>query len=540
MSSLISSPPVPPSPSPGDQNGNPTRVPRRLSAVVGGFANLAVFVFLAGVLVLGHQTGWKMPRFSALRGTGDKAAVDWCTEHLVPESECVECNDEILPKPKSFGFCKKHGVAECVIDHPELAQVKGEPQLPRYDTAKAITVVARPENNSRNTLHQHRVQFASAESAVRAGIDVDVVQERRMMDSLTANGELQFNPTRVAHLTPRVVGTVAVVLKTIGDDVQAGEVLALVDAAPVGQAKSHLLQAIVQLQLKRKNAERLRSAVAAAAVPGKSLIDAEAALQEADIGFQSARQSLVNLGFDLPDDLDERNAAAVAAELRLLGLTEAQIATLPAGTKTANLIPVRAPYDGQIVDSEVVAGEFVNVTKILFTVADPRRMWLILNVRQEDARYVAPGLAVVFETDDGSQKASGRISWVSPAVEERTRTLQVRVPLDSGEGKLRDKTFGTGTIVLREEPHAIVVPKEAVQSTSDAHFIFVRDKDYLKEGAPKVFHVRQVRICARDDRFVELLAGALPGEVIATKGSPVLLAQLLRSSLGAGCGCHEH
>ena len=119
-------------------------------------------------------------------------------------------------------------------------------------------------------------------------------------------------------------------------------------------------------------------------------------------------------------------------------------------------------------------------------------------------------------------------------------SVQVRVPLDAGEGKLRDKTFGTGRIILREEPHATVVPKEAVQSTSDAHFIFVRDKNYLKEGAPKVFHVRQIRIGAKDDRFVELLAGALPGEVVATKGSPVLLAQLLRSSLGAGCGCHEH
>ena len=42
-----------------------------------------------------------------------------------------------------------------------------------------------------------------------------------------------------------------------------------------------------------------------------------------------------------------------------------------------------------------------------------------------------------------------------------------------------------------------------------------------------------------DGQYVELLAGALPGEVIATQGSNVLLSQLLRSNLGAGCGCHE-
>src|SRR5262249_19090707 len=153
--------------------------------------------------------------------------------------------------------------------------------------------------------------------------------------------------------------------------------LALVDAAPVGQAKSQLLQAIVQVQLKRKNVERLRSA--AAAVQGKVLLEAEAAVQEAEIAFLSARQSLVNLGFDLPDNLEERDSAVVAADLQLLGLRESQVEVLPTGTKTANLIPVRAPYEGVIVASEVVVGEVVDATRVLFTIADPRRMWLTLH-----------------------------------------------------------------------------------------------------------------------------------------------------------------
>jgi cobalt-zinc-cadmium efflux system membrane fusion protein len=107
--------------------------------------------------------------------------------------------------------------------------------------------------------------------------------------------------------------------------------------------------------------------------------------------------------------------------------------------------------------------------------------------------------------------------------------------LDNSASTLKDKTFGTGRIVLREEPRAVVVPREAVQTTRDATFVFVRDRDYLKDGAPKIFHPRQVRTGARDETHVEILAGALPGEVVATKGSNVLLAQLLRGSLGAAC-----
>jgi len=193
-----------------------------------------------------------------------------------------------------------------------------------------------------------------------------------------------------------------------------------------------------------------------------------------------------------------------------------------------------------VVDSEVVAGEVVNATSTLFTVADPTRLWLQLHVRQEDAKYVRRGLPVKFRTDDDQQEVAGTVAWVSPALDEQTRSVQVRVAVANADGRLRDKVYGTGRIILREEPHAIVVPRVAVQSTPDAHFVFVRDKNYFDQNGPKFFHVRQVRIGASSEQFVELLAGALPGEVVATKGSTVLLAQLLRGNLGAGCGCHDH
>lgn len=501
--------------------------------------NLIVFLLLGGVLYVGHESEWKLPKMSELTGTAAVIPDDWCSEHLVPESECMECHPELLPRREPLGICPEHGVAECVICHPKLAQVKGEPQLPKYDTVAAIQLVPRRENNSRNTLHTSRVQFLSTESVDKAGIDVDVVQERPMVEAISANGELLFDPTRVGHLSTRVPGSVAVVFKTIGDSVTAGDVLALVDAAQVGQAKSQLLQSVVQLQLRRTTIERLRPAATSGAVPQKSLIEAEAALQEAEVSLISARQALANLGFELPDGLDARAAQTLASDLQFLGVPSAAIDALPAGTQTANLLPVRTPYAGVITTSQVVAGEVIDTSKLLFTVSDPARMWLMLNVRQEDARHVRLGLPVRFRSDNGDQEVSGQVAWISPAIDEQTRTLQVRVTIANDDRTLRDKTFGTGRIVLRDEPNAIVVPRNSVQSTADASFVFVRDKHYFDKNSPKFFHVRQVRLGAMDGQYVELLAGVLPGEVIATQGSNVLLSQLLRSSLGAGCGCHE-
>lgn len=519
---------VPASRTHGSQRSSPLRTV--LLWLANAIPNLIVFTLLGAILWWGHHSGWKLP---SLHGETTAAADDWCSEHLVPESKCVECNAELMPKPKPKGFCREHGVAECVICNPELAQVKGSPSLPKYDTAAAIPLMRRRENNSLSKVHEGRVQFASDDATEKAGLDIDLVGEQAMTESISATGEVSFDPTSVGHLSSKAAGSVIAVHKTIGDQVKAGDVLAVVDATAVGQAKSQLLQAIVQLQLRKAHYERV-SAVSTA-LPGRSILETEAGMKEAEINLVSSRQALVNLGFDLPSDLASKDGKAFAAELQFLGIPGAY----RQATGSNNMLPIRAPHDGVVLESNVVAGEVIDSADKLFTVADPRRLWLTLNVRQEDAAYVHLGQKVEFSTDDGAQQAAGLINWISPRVDEKTRTLQVRVILSDEVQGLRDQAFGTGRIIIRQEKNAIVVPLSAIQATSDGNLIFVRDRRYFDPDGFKVFHVRQVRLGAKTATHVELLAGALPGEVVATEGSNVVLAQLLRSSLGAGCGCHQ-
>lgn len=531
---------VPPGPSPSSPTPDRPSSPPLARMLLNAIPNIVVFGLLGTVMYFGHHMGWKLPKMSALFAQKIQEPDDWCAEHLVPESQCVECQSDLSPKPKSFGFCREHGVMECVIHHPELAQTKNTPLLPAYDTVRAIDVIPRLENNSRNTLHTRRIQFTSTESVNKSGVDVAIVDERHMSDAVTANGELMFDPTHVAHLSARVSGTIAYVVKTLGDPVESGDLLALVDSAQVGQAKSQFLESMVQHELRKSTVERLRKISASGAVAGKSLIEAETALKESQVALISVRQLLANLGLEVPNQFETDEPEKIAEEVRFVGIPSQIVALLPTTLKTANLIPIRAPNAGVIVASDVVAGEVVDTTRSLFTIVDPTRLWLIMNVRQEDAKFLVRGLPVSFDSDDGAAQIKGAVAWISPAVDEQTRTLRVRVDVSNTDGKLRDKTFGTGRIILRDEPKAIVVPRESVQSTADAHFVFVRDKNFFDKDAPKLFHVRQVRIGARDDDFVELLAGVLPGEVVASKGSAVLMAQLLRSNLGAGCGCHDH
>jgi len=224
----------------------------------------------------------------------------------------------------------------------------------------------------------------------------------------------------------------------------------------------------------------------------------------------------------------------LSRHLRFLGLPSDIVRYLDPEKSTSNLIPVRAPADGEVVTRNVVAGEVVDTKQVLFTVVDIRRMWLMLNVAMENASLLKIGRKVLFRPDGSENDIVSTISWISTKADSETRTINVRVELSNHKGELRDETFGTGKIVLREEPGAIVVPNEAVHWEGCCHVVFVRDRNYLKDGSYKVFHTRVVRPGVRTSSHTEIIAGLLPWEVIVTKGGDVLRAELLKGDLGPG------
>ncbi|HVK13738.1 MAG TPA: hypothetical protein VM597_33650, partial [Gemmataceae bacterium] len=218
-----------------------------------------VFILLAVLAFWGHRTGWTVPKASALRSAAAEPD-DWCKTHNVPDSVCVECKPELLPRQKDYGWCGVHGVPECPEDHPDLAQVNGKRTLPRYDTAAAIRLLPRAENERDCKLHERRLQFASAEAVKKAGIDIAVVGEQPMGEYLVANGEVTFDQTRVARVSSPTPGRAWWVGPELGQPVTRGEILALVDAAEVGRLKGDLLLSLAQVEVRRKTVESLTAA----------------------------------------------------------------------------------------------------------------------------------------------------------------------------------------------------------------------------------------------------------------------------------------
>lgn len=369
-----------------------------------------------------------------------------------------------------------------------------------------------------------RIEFDSIAAVERAGIDIAPVWTTALTERVAAAGEVGFDPARLARVSARAAGVARRVTKAVGDPVRAGEVLALVESAEVGKAKAELQRALVQARYRERTRDDLVGAKSATSPA--TLREAEAAVKEADVRVIAAAQALTNLGLTInADDLRSLAPADVSKKLGSLGIeSESDLAT--------NLLPVRAPFAGVLLSVDLVAGELVEAGKPLFVVVDASRVWITLHVALEDARRVEVGQEVYFRPDGATRDQLAAVVWVGTSADETTRTVPVRAVADNATGSLRASSLGRGRIVLRQVPKAVVVPRGAAQRFRDKWVVFVRDPDFLTTAGPKAFEVREVVIGGQDDWNAQILSGVSSGEIVATKGSEVLLQEFLRANAG--------
>lgn len=496
--------------------------------LVAGAAKIVALLaaIVAVVLVAAMAKGWSLPVPLAALNDNDtaRAADDWCSEHSAPESVCYLCNprlrDELL-------WCIEHDLPEalCTLCHPDLEtryEVCSEHKLPvsfcpscnRAPVEGASEVSASSgtspgdggEQSEESSGSLPLVRMSTSKVTADAGIEVSPVRATQHTLTIQCNGEVRYNQNRYAQVRPRVEGIVREVRLDVGASVRRGDMLAMVDSARLGDAKADLLAARALVELEQTNVDRIRDLAEKQITARKNLVTAESRLKESQIQAARARQTLLNLGFR-PEQVD--------------GFVDMR--------DTSSLLAITAPLDGVVVHRRAVEGEAVDATTELFAVADLSTMWVHLDLYEKDVAHVRPGQTVWFHVPGlGSEEFPGKVSWMSPEVDARTRTVSVRSEVENRDGLLRANMFGQGTIEVEDPHRTLVVPKDAVQTHEGAYLVFVKNSD-------RVFEPRTVQIGHRYGPFVEVTAGVEPGEPVVTTGSFLLKTELSKGSIGAGC-----
>ncbi len=128
---------------------------------------------------------------------------------------------------------------------------------------------------------------------------------------------------------------------------------------------------------------------------------------------------------------------------------------------------------------------------------------------------------------------AGKISRLSPTIDPQKRTLRLWVEVVNPSGKLKPNLFSEMNIVLGGQGEVLAIPIEALISTEGENFVFVEEKGSFRRA--------DVVLGARDDRFVEVKKGLLPGDRVVTDGKQQLYTQsLIARQGGAALGGHTH
>jgi Cu(I)/Ag(I) efflux system membrane fusion protein len=220
---------------------------------------------------------------------------------------------------------------------------------------------------------------------------------------------------------------------------------------------------------------------------------------------------------------DESLTAAARRRLDLWNIPADQIDSLERTGKARRTIVLRAPMAGEVAEKMVTDGQAVQAGENLFLIADRSVLWVDLAVYEMDARSLRIGAPIAVSVDALPGKIyEGRITFIHPTVDEKTRTLTARAEVVNTDGALRPGMYATA-VIRPAAARALTVPTEAVLPTGTQNLVFVNRGDGQ-------FTPRPVQIGIRGDSVVEVVRGLKSGDEVIASATYLLDSE---SNLGA-------
>lgn len=360
-----------------------------------------------------------------------------------------------------------------------------------------------PSKSVESEAGHHDMHIRLSDRQVEAGnFSIQSVGQSALNKRITVSGAIVPSGDHIARVSVRLLGTVAELRKRLGDSVQEGEIVAVIESREVADAKSEYLAAKLVFDLQDTLFTRSKSLFDSKVLSENDYLRARTAFEDVRIKLEVARQKLF-----------------------ALGLTEDQISALPQQpVATLRRQELRAPISGRIAERRVDLGSLVGregQESELFVIVDLKVVWAELAVPAADLSAVSEGQSIALKLCDKAEPIPAKIMFVSPLLDKDTRLARVVASVDNASHGLRPGSFVTAEIPLRATSAAITVPKTALQTIKDEVVVFVRTTDG--------FEPREITTGRDDRQSVEVTVGLSPGERIATANTFILKAELGKS-----------
>lgn len=370
------------------------------------------------------------------------------------------------------------------------------------------------------------------------GIEVRPADGGHIEKVMRLPGEVVYNSDRIANVTPTVSGIVRRVSVSVGDRVDAGRVIAVLSSRELAVARSKYLSTQARLALAKNNLKsqqklyesRLRLAEASVERDRRLFeekVGSERTLLESQQALEEIRIAGSITAVEALQAVDEVSIALSEAETELhaLGLDHDQIeGTGSLEHEELSRYQLMAPLSGLVTERRATVGEVIepgNGSPIV--VADLSTVWVNLTVYQRDLAHVQAGQHVTIRFGHGIPDAEGEIAFISPSLEEKTRTATARIVLKNPDGHWRPGLFVEGRIETGRVSASVVVPRNAITELDGEQVVFVQ----TDEG----FEPRKVTVGRTTPESAEIVAGLKPGDRYVARNVLAFKAEMNRAAL---------
>ena len=217
----------------------------------------------------------------------------------------------------------------------------------------------------------------------------------------------------------------------------------------------------------------------------------------------------------------EQNSSAIDVTKRRLeqyGLVWEQINAIPQRQPEDVDFGILSPLSGHVVKSYVSEGQYVKEGERLFEIADFTQMWFIFNAYEQDLPALRKGQIVTLQVPSlPGVLLKSKIDFISPNLDETTRSARIRVVLENHDGLIKNKTYAAAVVEL-DAPEVMVIPRSAVLWPGGSPRVYVE----LSAGT---YQRREIKIGRAGDASWEVLDGLKNGESVVEAGSMLIDGQ---------------
>jgi Cu(I)/Ag(I) efflux system membrane fusion protein len=326
----------------------------------------------------------------------------------------------------------------------------------------------------------------STDKVQKLGVKTEPVLSRKMVNTVRAVGQFQFNEQRLSTVTTKFEGYIEkLYVNTTGQPVKRGQPLMEVYSPELVSAQEEYL----------------------IAWNGRQSLS------------NGTSESLVGVG-QLADSALKR--------LRNWDISDAQLQRLKKYGKATRTLTMYSPANGVVLEKTAVQGMRFMPGESLFKIADLSTVWLLADVFEQDIALVHVGQTVNITVNAyPGKELKGKIDYIYPAVSSETRTAKVRVVLANPGGILKPDMYASIQLMSGHGASVLAVPDSAVIDSGTRQVVLIQ----LTEG---LYEPREVKLGMRSDGYVEVAEGLSEGENVVVRANFLIDAESnLKAALGS-------